>query len=448
MTGLRAQVSITVPEANITSQSDFTLPITSGTYSALLGVAVTIGVSSSAAAFSASAGSSGTLPLSVAHIAMYTIGGVNLLSGSSEVTLSTSDQTIYSSLLAIGGGAIVANYRTAIAGTIWKAGVYSTSLNFSPSARISPSSQTLTYTVPGFITLNTAAPPTTAVNVNSLSYFRAASGISTTAYFDYFASVPTLLSLRSSLSTFNFTTSFSYTSTPVTSTSLLAASITDASAGPAIGLSATDQLLSTSAGIPVATANKLPITATFSITGANLKTGFIQAGTYTLPLLTWTIAKPSAAYPSSLDPKTFSTALQVSVSNLAELSVQTPNVSLAVNSATAYRLGVTQQMPNHILVSATVPYTVTVKASSNFFSSSAGAQIPVSVVTIEGMSTQSGITPVVLSSTPQVLLSSGSPVIDRPLSLQYRIPAAKTSSLVGLASGTYSTTVTYTLVAP
>jgi len=162
----------------------------------------------------------------------------------------------------------------------------------------------------------------------------------------------------------------------------------------------------------------------------------------------YTVSKTASSFPATLPSQTMNSSVQVNVSNLMELIVQDPSVTLTVNTTANYQQGVTTTKPNHVKVSSTVPYNVTVKASSSVLSSSGGVQIPVGVITIEGMTGQTGVTPIVLSASPQTIISSANPIVDRLLNLQYRIPSAQTSNLLNKTAGSYNTTITYTIVAP
>lgn len=444
--------TITIPQDNITGQTDYSVQLGNGTFNTGLGIVPVINVQSTTATIPATnTGPSSPLPLSVVKIRLASVGGVILLGSTAEITLTTTAQSIYAALLSIGGGAILNNYRIQIAGNAWLAGTYATNNTYTSTilTGVNPSTQALQINVPGFLTAITSLPTTTVLHVNSLSFFRATAGISASNTVSYYTSVPTTVSMRATTAALSFATTKPYNQLPGTANvSLLNGNITDPLAGvSSVNLSTSDQLLTTSTGLPVVLTNNKSITSNIGITGANLTSNFLQAGTYTVPLV-YTIAKPIAAYPATLSSVTMNTSAQVLIDDLSELIVQDPSVSLAFNTAATYKNGVTTQKPNHIKLSATVPYDVTVKASSNFLTSGTGVQIPVGVITIEGMPSQTGITPVVLSATAQKIISSANPGVDRLLNLQYRVPAAQTPNLLGKTAGTYSTTVTYTLVAP
>ena len=374
------------------------------------------------------------------------IGGVNVLSGANPIILSSVSQNIYFVAVGLLGGTMLVDYTVSPVGVAWAAGSYATTLTFTGS--ITPATPTLTLNVPAYITLNTLVPVTTTLNVNSFAIFRSVAGVSAVSGNDYFTTVPTLLSLKASSGTFAFTTTQPYNQLPAAnSVNLMGAVLSGTYAGSAINLSASDQLLTVATGIPVIITNKSVLSSTLSISGANLKSNFVQAGTYTVPVV-YTVSKTAASFPATLPSQTMNSSVQVNVSNLMELIVQDPSVTLTVNTTANYQQGVTTTKPNHVKVSSTVPYNVTVKASSSVLSSSGGVQIPVGVITIEGMTGQTGVTPIVLSASPQAIITSADPAIDRLLNLQYRIPSTQTSNLLNKTAGSYNTTITYTIVAP
>lgn len=218
--------------------------------------------------------------------------------------------------------------------------------------------------------------------------------------------------------------------------------------GPVLNLTQTEQPM-TSTAIGIATTNKRDLTTTFSISAANLKANFVQAGVYTIPV-SYKLTAANDAY-TPVPPTTeiiFPSSVQLTVDKMSTMSIMTPTVSLAFNTAADYQQGVTKQMPGHIKISSTVPWGVTVKADADFLTNGAN-QLPVNLIRIEGIPGQNGSTtilPITLSSTPQPIVSTANPSIDQLLNLQYRVPS--TQALVGKANVKYSTTITYTLVAP
>lgn len=438
---------INLPEANISGQTNYVVNLNSGA-SPALSLLSAVNVKAASTTLTPTPATLPALALAPNLIGMKvtSIGGVNVLSGANPIILSSVSQNIYFVAVGLLSGIMLVDYTVSPAGVAWAAGSYATTLTFTGS--IAPPTPTLTLNVPAYITLNTLVPATTTLNVNSFAIFRSVAGVSAVSGNDYFTTVPTLLSLKAGSSTFAFTTTQPYNQLPATnSVNLMGAVLSGTYAGSAISLSASDQLLTAATGIPVILTNKSVLSSTLSISGANLKSNFVQAGTYTVPVV-YTVSKTASSFPATLPSQTMNSSVQVNVSNLMELIVQDPSVTLTVNTTANYQQGVTTTKPNHVKVSSTVPYNVTVKASSSVLSSSGGVQIPVGVITIEGMTGQTGVTPIVLSASPQAIITSADPAIDRLLNLQYRIPSTQTSNLLNKTAGSYNTTVTYTIVAP
>ena len=444
---VNAQLIINLPEANISGQTSYVVNLNSGA-SPLLSLLSAVNVNAAGATLSPTPATLPALALAPSLIGMKvtSIGGVTLLSGANPIILSSASQNIYFVAVGLLSGTMLVDYTVSPLGVAWAAGSYATTLTFTGS--ITPPTPTLTLNIPAYITLNTLVPATTVLNVNSFAIFRSAAGVSAVSGNDYFTTVPTLFSLRASSGTFTFSTTQPYNQLPAAnSVNLMGAVLSGTYAGSAINLSASDQLLTAATGIPVIITNKSILSSTLSISGANLKSNFVQAGTYTVPVV-YTVSKTASSFPATLPSQTMNSSVQVNVSNLMELIVQDPSVTLTVNTTANYQQGVTTTKPNHVKVSSTVPYNVTVKASSSVLSSSGGVQIPVGVITIEGMTGQTGVTPIVLSASPQTIISSANPIVDRLLNLQYRIPSAQTSNLLNKTAGSYNTTITYTIVAP
>lgn len=448
-----AQTNVSVSQAIIQAQADINTVAINGKLVVGLGVAPSIDAQPGAANIPATTtGTVATIPITNFFIKVLSINSLALLGGNNETQLSSAKTRIFTALAAVGGGDIQNNYRLVIAGTPWVAGTYTTPITFTANALLGASItnpvQQLNITVDAFITSRTALPSSTQLHVNSLALFRSTPGISNTATFDYYTSVPTVVNLKATAGTFAFSTTYPYNQLPAAiNVNTVTATVSDLLATTPVSLSTIDQALTAATGLPVIATNIKSLTPSLSVSGANLKAGFVQAGTYTAGL-TYTIAKLASAYPTTLASVPMTSSVQVLVDDMSELILNDASVSLAFSTAANYSQGITKQMPNHLKASSTVPYDVTVKASSNFFTSAAGGQIPVGVITIEGIPSQTGITPVVLSSTAQKIISSANPAIDRLLSLQYRIPASQTSNLLKKAAGNYTTTVTYTLVAP
>lgn len=443
-----AQITVNLPQTNITARTDYTVTLASGTYSSLIGLLPIIQIKANSANFANTVGRNTTVPLNVAHVRLRTIGSLSLIGTSNEVMLSTTYGTLYTALASISSGAVTADYRLSTGSQTWVAGIYSTPVQFRTGAlspnQITPTTPNLAINVPGFITPQTTLP-TLSLAVNNLSFYRNAVGISTIGNMAVSTTVPYLLNLQTTNSQFSFSTSTTYNQLPTTAVNLVSSTLTNVASATPINLSVTSQSLTPASGIAVPTNNNQTLTASFSVSGSNLKLGFIQAGTYSVPF-TYTWNKLTSAYPSGALQAQRAGSLQVVVSDLAELVANQQAVSLAFSNVADYQQGVFTDMPQHIRVSKTTPYSVYVRATSNNFAATNG-QIPINVLRIGPGPGQTGINVITLSTTPQQLINNANPIVDRNLSLRYSIPASETSNLIGRPSGNYSADIIYSFTA-
>lgn len=443
-----AQITINLPQANITARSNYTVTLASGTYTSLVGLLPTIQVKANTANFANTVGGSTTVPLTIAHIRLRSIGSFSLIGVSAEVTLSTAYGTLYAALASISSGAVTADYRLSTASQTWVAGVYSTPIQWRTSTlspnQITPTTPNLVINVPGFIAPQTTLPALT-LPVNSLSFYRNTAGISTTANMTVSTTVPYLLNLQTTNAQFSFSTNSTYNQLPTTAVNLVNSTLANLANATPIGLSTTSQPLLSATGIAVPSNNNHTLTANFSISGNNLKTGFLQAGTYSVPF-TYTWSKLSSAYPTGALQTQRGGTLQVVVSDLSEIVANQRAVSLVFANVANYQQGAGIDMPQHISVSKTTPYNVYVRATTANFTNANG-QIPVNVLRIGPAAGQTGVNTVTLSTTPQQLINNANPIVDRNLSLRYSIPPNETAKLLGKPAGNYSADVIYSFTA-
>lgn len=447
-TPISAQISVTLPEANITARSNYTVTLNSGTYTTLVGLVPVIQVKANTANFANTVGGTTTVPLNASFLRARSIGSLSILSSAPEVTLTTAYQTMYAALASLGSGAFVVDYRINSAANTWVAGTYRAPIQFYTGAlnpnRITPTTPNFDIIIPAFMTPQTTLG-TINLPVNSFSSYRTANGLSVTKTISVSNTVPYILNLQTGSSLFTFNTSLPYNQLPSSAVSQVSGTLTGIATATAINLSTTSQALTTTTGIAVPTNNNQVLNAAFSITGANLKQSFVQAGTYLVPI-TFTWNKLSTAYPSGTLQTSRSGNLQVTVSDLSEVIANQTNVALAFSSASDYQQGVSKQMPAHIKISKTTPYNLYVRALTGSFTSGAN-QIPLNVLRIGPMAGQTGMNTVTLSTTSQQLINTANPVIDRSLNVLYSIPASETNKLLGKPAGTYSTTIVFSFVA-
>jgi hypothetical protein len=442
--------SITLPQANIQARTDYNTTINAGTYNSVITLLPSFSVKSTAANFTST--TSGSFPASLVHMKLSSIGSLVLLGlgTNNEVALSTGGGVLYAAVASVASGAVTANARIATASQTWTSGVFTDDVSFYTqgllAGSISPASFTLSITIPGFI-----SPPssigTTNIAVNDLSFYRSANGISASQVIPVSSTVPYVPSIRSSSAQFSFSTTFANNASPVSPVSTVSASLSGVATATSAILSTSDQTLTSAAGIAVPANNSSSITHTYAISAAFLKSNFIQAGTYTVPLTyTWNKSS-SATYPTTPVQAQASGNLTIAVSDLGEIIANQQSVNLPFTTTSNYVNGVSTNMPTHIKLSKTTPYNLYVRATSSSFTSGVNS-IPLSVLRIGPMTGQTGVNTVTLSTTAQQLIQNADPVIDRTLDMQYSIPASQTSNLFGKPAGTYTTNIIYSFVAP
>jgi hypothetical protein len=448
ITPISAQISVTLPEANIAARSNYTVTLNSGTYSGLVGLIPIIQAKANTANFANTVGGTATVPLNAAFLKIRSIGSLSVLGSATEVTITTAYQVMYTALANLSSGAFVVDYRINSAANTWVAGIYRTPVQFytgvlSPN-RITPNTPNFDITIPAFMTPQ-ATLGTVNLPVNSFSLYRAANGLSVTKTISVSNTVPYILNLQTGSSLFTFNTSLPYNQLPSSAVGQVSGTLTGIGTATTINLSTTSQALTNATGIVVPTNNNQVLNAAFSINGANLKQSFVQAGTYLVPI-TFTWNKLSTAYPTGTLQTSRAGNLQVTVSDLSEVVANQTNVSLAFSSASNYQQGVSKQMPAHIKISKTTPYNLYVRALTGSFTSGTN-QIPLNVLRIGPMVGQTGMNTITLSTTSQQLINTANPVIDRNLNVLYSIPASETSKLLGKPAGSYSTTIVFSFVA-
>jgi hypothetical protein len=434
-----AQVNITLPQTNIQNAASYATTQNSGSYSAGLSVGPTIKLAgSSPILFQASTGNS--FPVNNLGIQLSMIGGVNLLSGSTAIDLSTTAQTIFTSTLSIGSGTIQLTYTVPVAGYNWVAGTYTTNLVYTLTsiglgASIA-SPGLLTITIPAYIVAPTTIPAIT-LNVNSLNYFSTQT-ITSSSLLAYSATVPYSIGLNGNNSNFTYNTTLGL-STPANLT--LGNVHANLNNGANINLSNAAQSLTTTP-ISVGAGNNQDQTLNFSISPAGLVSQFVQTGIYSVPItLTTSDARSS---PSVVNQTTTST-LNVTVADMQAFTMNDATTTLNLNSISGYQ-GITQAQPNHMTVSSTSPWSISVVAASSNLSNGSNT-IPVNYISIGNVSGQTLLTNTILSSGSQTITSSRPPAINQSVGVNYTISAANAQQLINKPSGTYSTTLTYTLSA-
>lgn len=445
---VKAQILINLPEANITSRSNYTVTLPSGTYTNVLGLIPTVDVKANTTNFASTVMGTTTVPLNVANLTLRSIGAITLLGSSTERTLTMNYQNIYTALASVASGQVTVDYRIATSAHTWIGGIYRAPIQFRTSVltpnQITPTTPNLDINVPSFITPQ-ATVGTIVLPINSLALYRTLAGGSVTRSITVANTVPYTLNVQATNAQFGFSTTLPYNQIPATSVGLVSATLSGVSNAIAATLSTTSQPITNASGIAVPATNNQTLNAVMSISGDNLKSGFKQAGTYQVPL-TFTWNKLNAAYPTGTLQVQRSATLQVVVSDLTEIKANETNVSLSFTTPAHYQQGVSTNAPAHITLSRTIPYNVYVRATSASFTSGSNS-IPLDVLRIGPLTGQAGVNTVTLSTTPQQLINTADPAIDRSINLLYSIPASETSKLLGKPAGVYATAVIFSFTA-
>lgn len=147
--------------------------------------------------------------------------------------------------------------------------------------------------------------------------------------------------------------------------------------------------------------------------------------------------------------------INVNLSPLLALTVNTPDVNINFNGLTNYQDGVSVNMPGHLTVSSLLPYTINVKATDATLSDAATTPntMNVNIVTV-GLSASSTPGGTVQPATPlssvtaNPLVTLATPALAKALDVTYAVPGAVSNSaaVLGHPAGTYKTTVTYSIV--
>ena len=446
-----AAQSITLTEANVEGSPSISL-IANGEAdpAVVLGIRLlyNIGVKSGTAKLTSTTPliSTSDVNAGIVNLEIKTIGGsaITLLSGTAPRDLSTTQQALFAALLQVALSAqnVSTQYKVTTNTTIWSAGRYSTPIIFNGMiANVS----NLEIVVPTYLRVNQAMPAENSLLINNFSYFRSG-GRTVSASFDYYGTVPATVSLRATGGNpFTYVPTQPFSPLPSNNGSMVTAEITGTpAAGEVTLLSSGSKLISNTTGVPLVLGNKQTVNTTLGVKADVLKANFAGAGTYTLPL-TYTLSKIANSYVQGATlTTTMPSSLKVVVSKMSEISAPTAPITFTFNSTATYKQGLTVPMSAPLVLSSTVPYTVDVKTDGDF--KSGVNSIPAAIMIIEGTTGQTGVNVVTLSNALQRLVNGTSPIIDRNISLQYRIPP--TTALLNKPAGLYTANVTFTLTAP
>ncbi len=394
------------------------------------------------------------IPLSKIKLLVTGIGSslITLLDGASEQALSTSDRTLYAALATIAStGPVTIQYRIPaeeMTNFAWKAGTYTTNLTYTTPAPVALNlclgqanyANTLRIIVEPFISSD--ATPVT-LQVNDLNHFRS-SGVSAVTSLPSRFTVPPGFRIKSATSLFNYTAGYLGAPNPSTGVNTINVKTIAPTTGSDLSLNTGYQNLSPTGGFTIPAGNFLNPEIQYSISAATLRNSFVQKGTYATTLNYQAFdagTNPVAATVSN------NTSLQVEVADIGELQVNTQDITLAFTNVNDYAQGVSVNLSNALTISKTTAFDVTIKTAGTHLTKGSDL-IPVQAVSVESATGDPYVNTVQLSPTAQNIISSHAPVIDKQVDLRYTITAANVSHLMNKAAGTYSTTLTFSLVAP
>lgn len=190
----------------------------------------------------------------------------------------------------------------------------------------------------------------------------------------------------------------------------------------------------------VKTGNRNNFIPQLSISAADFKTNFFEAGTYTFQLNF--DAKSTDNSISRLQ----NTDVTLKVLPLSEITI--PNTGQTVNfnfnTSSQYAKGQSQVVQKQLKLSNNESFELYVKSDENYFKKG-GVQTPINSNILQIGINGSALMP--LSTTAKQIISGGNPVLDKELDIKYEIPSAGAQTLVGYDKATYTINVIYSFIA-
>ncbi len=329
-----------------------------------------------------------------------------------------------------------------MSGYAWAAGNYTTTPTYTVVNSLGGSASfpgQLIVSIPAFISVP-GTLPTFALNVNSLTYYSSAMP-AVTANMAVSSTVSYRIGVNANNSNFTYSSTLGLSTPANLSVGGVSAFL---NSGAALALSSSSQNLNSTA-IAVSAGNNQTQVPAFQITPANLKSQFVQAGTYTVPL---TVTTSDASSSPTVPNQTTTSMLTVTVADMQAITVNDASATLTFSATTDYQAGVSQAQPNHLTVSSTTPWTLSVKAASSTLSNGT-VTLPANMVTVGNTTGQTILNTTALSTTAQTITTaSQAAAIAKVIGVLYAISAANAAGLINKATksnDTYTTTLTYTL---
>jgi hypothetical protein len=447
----KAQINFNITQSNIGMGSIY-VDNQSIQYTALASVNTTIGLKATSNYFTKGTNPT-TLNTNLFRARAIGSGGqsLNLITSNAalDATLTSTTATIYSNMLSLLTSGLV-NIRYTIPNPAlyaWKSGTYSNTLNFSLSnmlgGTLTVKANIVNVTVDPFITVT----PTQNIvfNIDALNLYRNTAISPKSQTISMTSTLNPGIRTKSSTDYFTYSNGYLGGTDPRAPATVIMAQMTTPKIRTAELLTGTTaKTMTEAAGIEVPTGNTSMATMSYSLSNEVLKTNFLKKGTYTLNLNHEIF---DAEESGTITPQNLSSTFVVNVADMAELVVNDRDINLVFKTAADYKNGVYVDMPAHVSLSATSPYDVFVQSSSSTLSNGSNS-IPVSALQISaGTSDGTTVVPIVLNATRQRMLGI-LPIIDKKINIRYSISAAEAAKLIGKASGTYTTSITYSLIAP
>lgn len=167
-----------------------------------------------------------------------------------------------------------------------------------------------------------------------------------------------------------------------------------------------------------------------------------------------------SAFAQSTSKDNGTTNLHVNLSDVYEITISQPDVTIPMNSVAHFQSGSSSgDLNNHLQVTATQKYEIKVLAQSDL--SNGEETIPVNSIEVrikgntnlaEGVGPANfeathGVVALQANTDSEALITTNSGSAKMGYNVEYAIPSTKTSDYTDKPAGTYSTTITYNLYA-
>lgn len=223
---------------------------------------------------------------------------------------------------------------------------------------------------------------------------------------------------------------------------------------PTFALAGTAQELSAGTNINIGAQNRNKLNVTLNISKENLLRYFFLPGTYSLPAINLTASGTATAttYNEPGGVKNLSYDLppvQFTIPSQQQVSLtNTSDVNFYYNSIENFSPAAEQSQNRSLILSSNIDYTLYVRAETPAFIGPNGATLPLDVIEISSATGDPNVRTIVLSNQSQVLVAPSVPILDRTVTLKYRIPSTVANEkLFGKPRGNYQGSIIYSFMA-